>query len=527
MAISDTITSMYTNTSNAYDMLSYGTDLTGINKNLNNLSNTIFEAFLESLRDSETLYTNLPKKSGNGTQITLNDTAYSPMRITLGSSALEQTTYTGKNLFNINATPSRVGGSTTYSVSGNELHITGQWFIAYQFNVSQNTNYFISATRNIISGGSAGNIAIYNADVSTQIASTSKNDYSFNTGSYTTISVVLYAGSGSNGEVKFTNIQLEKGSTKTAYEPYVGGTASPNPSYPQDIHTISGSNSVKVEGKNLFNASIQAGTYNRAVYSVASDGLITQSASDNSGWNITQNRVFYLDAGTYTISIIVKSGVFDKLQVWNLTDSENIIITSDTSKSFTLNDRKALALKTYGNNGTYPVSYYIQLEKGSTATTYEPYQSNTQTIDLTPYNLGSIGNYENRIFKNIPSDTDYSSEREEGGWYYKEGIGKETDTIGSTGITINDMVSNGTIFSYCGGSVSSKTITYDSALSVANTIYYQKETPTYTKLTDTTLINQLENTYKNMLSYKGTTNISQVNNDLPFTLSVSAIEDLS
>ena len=45
MAISNTITSMYTNTSNAYDMLSNGTDLTGINKNLENLSSTIFEAF--------------------------------------------------------------------------------------------------------------------------------------------------------------------------------------------------------------------------------------------------------------------------------------------------------------------------------------------------------------------------------------------------------------------------------------------------------------------------------------------------
>jgi hypothetical protein len=97
MAIADTIQSMQTHTSNAYTMIGYGTDLTGINKNLENLSTSIFNAFLEALRNPDTLFTNLPKITGSGTQISLNDTANAPMRIELGSVALEQETTTGKN----------------------------------------------------------------------------------------------------------------------------------------------------------------------------------------------------------------------------------------------------------------------------------------------------------------------------------------------------------------------------------------------------------------------------------------------
>lgn len=51
--------------------------------------------------------------------------------------------------------------------------------------------------------------------------------------------VVLYAGQNANGSANdtatFADIQLEKGSTATAYEPYTGGKHSPSPEYPQEI----------------------------------------------------------------------------------------------------------------------------------------------------------------------------------------------------------------------------------------------------------------------------------------------------
>ena len=52
------------------------------------------------------------------------------------------------------------------------------------------------------------------------------------------------------------------------------------------------------------------------------------------------------------------------------------------------------------------------------------------------------------------------------------------------------------------------------------TVYYVLATPTYTEITDTNLINQLEA----LKSKNETTNISQVANDLPFELSATALE---
>ena len=51
--------------------------------------------------------------------------------------------------------------------------------------------------------------------------------------------VVLYAGSNANGSANdtatFADIQLEKGSTATAYEPYTGGKPSPSQEYQQEV----------------------------------------------------------------------------------------------------------------------------------------------------------------------------------------------------------------------------------------------------------------------------------------------------
>jgi hypothetical protein len=62
-------------------------------------------------------------------------------------------------------------------------------------------------------------------------------------------------------------------------------------------------------------------------------------------------------------------------------------------------------------------------------------------------------------------------------------------------------------------------------LSIGFTFKYILATPTYTPITGT-LAEQLENVYQKMLSQKGQTTISQINDDLSFNMSVQAIEDL-
>ena len=58
------------------------------------------------------------------------------------------------------------------------------------------------------------------------------------------------------------------------------------------------------------------------------------------------------------------------------------------------------------------------------------------------------------------------------------------------------------------------------------TVYYVLATPTYTKITDPTLISQLED-ISMAISYQTQTNISQINNDLPFNIDATAVLDLN
>ena len=175
-----------------------------------------------------------------------------------------------------------------------------------------------------------------------------------------------------------------------------------------------------------------------------------------------------------------------------------------SSITFTIDSNYTLAIGLLNADGTRQV----MLVKGSTADrTYQAYTSSSYPLTLGSIELNKIGTYQDYFYK------------DNGNWYLHKEIGKETDTSGSTGITINDMVNNGTIVSYYGGSVSGKTITYDSAISGTNTILYQKATATDTQITDTTLINQLE-AVTSAKSYKDQTNISQTNDDLPFEMKV-------
>lgn len=57
-------------------------------------------------------------------------------------------------------------------------------------------------------------------------------------------------------------------------------------------------------------------------------------------------------------------------------------------------------------------------------------------------------------------------------------------------------------------------------------VYYELETPTTTQITDSTLINQLENLYQNATAYEGTTIIRQTNDNLPFVIDYELVKDL-
>ena len=213
----------------------------------------------------------------------------------------------------------------------------------------------------------------------------------------------------------------------------------------------------------------------------------------------------------------------------------------------------------------------IDVSDGTNTTSYP--------INL-PFELCKIGDYRDRLFKAIDGDSFYDTldsttknSLDTGSWYKYGAIGKVvldgsndenyiksvySDTNYCTFAT-NDynrligyktnvpLLSNYFINNDIGASIPTKTgisylsidygiriaIEYSNAsdiagfktwLSTHNTsIYYPLATPTYTKITDTTLISQLEAI---KMSYDDTTNISQTPNDLPFVLDVVALKEI-
>ena len=245
--------------------------------------------------------------------------------------------------------------------------------------------------------------------------------------------------------------------------------------------------------------------------------------------------------------------------------SPDVIYTNQLISSFTSpnNAYYMLFRLAIGYGATY--NNDICVSYGST-TTYTPYTSQEADIDLGDIEYCKIGNYEDRIFRNVEGDPDYDSQRT-GTWYIKKNIEKYTIPnnaggynsgsnwfyIGTSNFTNINSTANTPLLSthfeninlQLSGNenvngiwnIGTHIVIRNTALSSAsdyqtfftnnNVIMYSPlATPTFTPITGT-LAEQLEYVYKNMLSQTGQTNISQVNNDLPFVINATTLKDLS
>ena len=153
-------------------------------------------------------------------------------------------------------------------------------------------------------------------------------------------------------------IQLERGATATSWEPY------------ENICPISGRTGLSVyrTGKNLVDQS--AGNTSSGNWWIGADAS-----------NGEPNGSFVLNAGTYTFSVSdTMSGLYIRKNGSNVK-----VVYNASSATFTLSERTAIRLMLYQNNVT--IAYWntvdIQLELGSTATTYEPYNGSTYAVDWT------------------------------------------------------------------------------------------------------------------------------------------------
>lgn len=196
--------------------------------------------------------------SGTGSSITLQNTVVTDFtKFDLKGDTTQQT-YTGKNLLNIAG-----AGDTSAWVKNNNGGFTftknsssDRYSPTLDVSIPANTNVTIS----------------YDADPNSTavtmfcqwFCSDNTNLWSPNidrdnaTGTVTTtfskeiVGVRFYfQDAQANGTyMTIENFQIELGSSKTSYEPYVGGIASPNPDYPQNVNVVSGEQTITISDGN-------------------------------------------------------------------------------------------------------------------------------------------------------------------------------------------------------------------------------------------------------------------------------------
>lgn len=428
----------------------------------------------------------------------------------------------GKNLFDKDTgiiTPGYYGTNGNLITTDTTLSCQSTYIKA-----KPNTSYTISSNASTL-------YRICEYDSSKTFIKRTYNENANNSFTITTGNTTEYIRMGGTLTTALDSVQIEEGNQATPYEAYNGTT------YNIDLPV-----------ENLYN--IATNTNGKVI---GTDG----SEVDSTGYCIS-DYIAVQPNTTYTISRIYENlpSSEDNMRLGLYTQNKTWIQRVNSSN-------KPYVYTTPSNCYFIRLSYQytitntnVQVELGSKANTYTPYGT-------TPIELNKIGNYQDKIYK------------ENGTWYLHKEIGKvvldgttnrftnryTTNTnnyyrhvwengsvknqpsgtianaycnklspvsIGSTygcnqGVSINDT--NHRIIMYI-NDIREMTIEQANQWLETNNIivYYLIDTPTNTEITYTPLIEQLES-IKNAMSKAGTTNVNQVNNDLPFILDLSVFND--
>lgn len=303
----------------------------------------------------------------------------------------EQQTYTGKNLFDGILELGIINGNTGND-SPNPDYVRSKDYIM----VDELTDYAISST---------------NPDIPAFMIYEYKADYSYNLTSNVVVQKDSYWQTKADTKyIRFRpsiqssditmQFQVEKGTAPTAYEPYVGGVASPNPDYPQDIHVVTGAQTVDIHGKNLFtgnfsqfNSTGGTGT-TYAYFKLPDDGVYTLTL-------IAKNSV--TGSSTTYLGFTATGGSTTDPRVWAFGSSSTGSAGSVFSITNVVNGVNLGYISLYNkfsaNLKWFTDNFDIQLEKGDTRTAYEPYQGQSYTVRLGSLELAKIGDYQDYIYK--------------------------------------------------------------------------------------------------------------------------------
>ena len=398
MSISSRISSMEEHVTNAYDGLQgLGADLTGIDKNIDNIAMVL-----------DDIYDSMPQVSGEGTSLTLDDTRVGKIKSTLKGNT-SQTTYSGKNLLHqdqylttrtTNGITYTNNGDGTFNVTGTATANTNIQILAgaSQIGLESGKTYYFYSSKPY--NGTDFNMSIPFAQDGAQKYLTANNTIA-TSGTLTNIKLSFYVGSGVTVNAQNVKLMLVEGSTPGDYEPFVGGTTSPNPSYPQPVNVVSGDNEVEIVGKNLLKYPYlnTTSTVSGVTFTDNGDGSITidgtSTSSTYSLWFLYENAwnynslSFELAPGTYTFKGLGASRVRMAINFYTSDNANQYfeVFNQDVTKTITEKVRVNARLIVNGGATVDNVTVYPQIEIGSTSSSFEPYNGDEYPINLPVVNL--------------------------------------------------------------------------------------------------------------------------------------------
>ena len=372
------------------------------------------EELEEEVERLSMIYNAFPSTTGEGEEASINGTAEVPFKEIVLKGNTSQESTTGKNLWggfpnNVN----RSNGSIDYvnnadgtisargTATANSQSITPT-------QASDNNHYItLEAGTYVLSGGisSVKTLDIRKID-NIQIGNDSGSGFIFTLEETTSVYVRANISSGTalSGTEVFKPM-IEKNNVKTEYEPYTGGNPAPSPSYPYPVNVVTGDNEVKVEGKNKFNPpSDYTGTFRSNV----SRTLTIQNGVFNIGGSGGGTSYAITLGSSYTI----QNG--DYLHIFNDDSAFNIYLVDSSNNNIAEiivnSNNKIVSLDSYAGQTIVSVLFYVNASQGDkkfnfkpmicdtpTATTYEPYQSQTYPINLGSMELCKIGDYQDVI----------------------------------------------------------------------------------------------------------------------------------
>lgn len=175
-----------------------------------------------------------------------------------------------------------------------------------------------------------------------------------------------------SGTVIANDIQFEIGSTATSFAPY--SNICPITAYTEG--------EIEVRGKNMFNIDPSAIVEGSSIASVSGNTVRNTSTS---AWASVRYQLI-LPAGTYTASIgtltQASSGATIQFATYNGESYTQLVALTASNEhgTFTLSAQETVRVSLYSSASNNPFTIAeIQIESGSTATTYEPYTSTTHT----------------------------------------------------------------------------------------------------------------------------------------------------